>query len=297
MKSKKTAFRGTGTALITPLRDGKIDYAALRSIIEVQIGAGIDALIIGGTTGEAATLTDREREELYTFAKEAISNRTALILGTGTNDTATAVRHAKLAEKVGCDAMLVVTPYYNKGTEEGIFRHYSTIADSTSTPMILYNVPSRTGVNLGYPILARLSENERIIGLKEASDSVDRLVSLADFRDTLPLYAGNDSQIFPTLALGGVGVISVVSNVCPGITKMITDAYFSSDTATALQIQLELLPLIRALFLETNPAPVKHLMSTLGMCSPELRLPLAEVRDSTKKALTDEYEALLRAFK
>ena len=293
MKSKKTAFRGTATALVTPFRDGQIDYTALRNIIEMQISAGIDALVIGGTTAEAATLTDLEREELYNFSAYVINHRTALILGTGTNDTATAVRHARLAERVECDAMLVVTPYYNKGTEEGIYRHYCVIADSVSVPMILYNVPSRTGVNLGYPILLRLSENEKVIGLKEASDSVDRLVSLADFRDTLPLYAGNDSQILPTLALGGAGVISVISNVLPKSVKALTDAYFFSDTATALDIQLKLLSLIRALFLETNPAPIKHLMSTLGLISPELRLPLAEVRDSTKKILSEEYEALI----
>lgn len=289
---KKTVFCGVGTALVTPFRDGEIDYLELRQLIEWQIGEGVDALIIGGTTGEAATLTEYEREALYTRSAEVIGGRVKLVLGTGTNDTRAAVKLTRLAERVGCDAALVVTPYYNKGTEEGIFRHYSTIADSTELPIILYNVPSRTGVNLGINLLSRLAENERIVGLKEASDSTDRLVEIAKFRDTLPLYAGNDSQIYPTLALGGIGVISVVSNVCPRRVSDIFTAYRRGDTSDALRIQHELLPLIKALFTETNPAPVKYAMELLGRCSGELRLPLCEVRESTKKLLQQELDRI-----
>ncbi len=282
---KKPVFCGVGTALVTPFRDGVIDYKALGELIEWQIAKGVDALIIGGTTGEAATLSEYEREALYTRSAEMIGGRVKLVLGTGTNDTRAAVQLTRLAERVGCDAALVVTPYYNKGTEEGIFRHYSTIADSTELPIMLYNVPSRTGVNLGINLLSRLAESEKIIGLKEASDSTDRLVEIAKFRDTLPLYAGNDSQIYPTLALGGVGVISVVSNICPRRVADIFAAYRRGDASVALGIQHELLPLIKALFTETNPAPVKYALKLLGRCSDELRLPLYEVRESTKELI------------
>ena len=279
---KKEIFRGTATALITPFINGEIDYPALAGLIDMQIAAGIDALVIGGTTAEAATLSDKEKYALFDFSAERINKRTKLIFGTGTNDTRAAVRHSRFAEGVGCDGLLVVTPYYNKGTESGIEKHYLSIAESVDLPTLLYNVPSRTGVNLGINLLSRLKEHENIVGIKEAGDSTDRLVRLAVFGDELALYSGNDSQIFPTLALGGLGVISVVSNILPGRARELTDAYFAGDSALARQIQFELLPLISALFLETNPAPVKYAMSRLGLCSGELRLPLAEVRESTK---------------
>jgi 4-hydroxy-tetrahydrodipicolinate synthase len=289
---KKTVFCGVGTALVTPFRDGAIDYAALKRLIEWQIGEGVDALIIGGTTGEAATLTEYEREALYARSAELIGGRVKLVLGTGTNDTQAAVKLTRIAARSGCDAALVVTPYYNKGTEEGVFRHYSTIAECSELPIILYNVPSRTGVNLGINLLSRLSENERIVGLKEASDSIDRLVEIAKFRDTLPLYAGNDSQIYPTLALGGVGAISVVSNLCPRRVSDIFTAYRRGDAAGSLGVQHELLPLIKALFTETNPAPVKYALELMGKCSGELRLPLSEVRESTKEIIQQELEKI-----
>ena len=292
MKTEKTPiFKGVGTALITPFLGEKIDYPTLDKLIDWQIECGVDALIIGGTTGEAATLSESERVELYSHATERIGGRVKVVLGTGTNDTRVAKLHTKLACELGCDGALAVTPYYNKGTEEGVFRHYMEIADSAELPLILYNVPSRTGVNLGLKLLERLAEHPRIVGLKEAGDSTDRLVALAAFRDTLPLYAGNDSQIYPVLALGGVGVISVVSNLLPRTVKEIIEA-FGQGSAASLDGQLALLPLIRSLFLETNPAPVKYAMELLGLSAGELRLPLAEVRDSTKEALRAELAAL-----
>lgn len=282
---KKVIFRGCATALITPFSGGEVDFEALGRIIDWQIDEGIDALVIGGTTGEAATLSDKERYEIFEFSKERARGRVPLIFGTGTNDTRIAIEHTREAARIGCDGVLVVTPYYNKGTEEGIYRHYMAIADATDLPMILYNVPSRTGVNLGIPILKRLAECERIVGIKEAQDSVDRLTAIAALGEELPLYAGNDSATLPTLALGGKGVISVVSNLYPKEMVKLCKSVFCGDIDGARDIQLKLLPLINSLFLETNPAPVKYAMSLLSLSSDEVRLPLSEVRESTKRAI------------
>lgn len=282
---KKEIFRGTATALVTPFRGGEIDFDSLGGLIDMQIEAKIDCLVIGGTTAEAATLSDGERYRLFEFAAERIDGRTRLIFGTGTNDTRVAIKHSKFAEKVGCDGLLLVTPYYNKGTEAGIEKHYLSIAESVNLPTLLYNVPSRTGVNLGFNLISRLAEHPNIVSIKEASDSTDRLVTLASMSDKIALYSGNDSQVFPTLALGGLGVISVISNLLPKETKEMTDAYFMGDLAKARKIQFSLLPLMQAMFIETNPAPIKYAMSLRGLCSPELRLPLSEPRESTKKEI------------
>lgn len=289
---KKEIFQGAATALITPFSGGEIDYSALGKLIEYQIAGEIDALVIGGTTAEAATLSDEERYKLYTFAKGKIAGRTKLILGTGTNDTRVAVAHTKFAERLGCDGVLLVTPYYNKGTESGIEKHYLTIAESTDLPTILYNVPSRTGVNLGFNLLERLAEHPNIVALKEASDSTDRLVTLAQIADRLTLYAGNDSQIYPTLALGGRGVISVMSNLLPKTTHELCKRYFDGETEVALAIQLRLLPFIKSLFIETNPTPIKYAMHKRGFCTPEVRMPLAEPRESTKEELFNQLEKI-----
>ena len=282
---KKTILKGAATALVTPMRDGKIDYTALGRLIDMQIESGIAALVIGGTTGEAATLSDSERYEMYTFAKAKVAGKTKLIFGTGTNDTRVAKKHTRFAETLGCDGALLVTPYYNKGTEDGITRHYLQIAESTSLPLILYNVPSRTGVNLDFPVLDRLAKEENIVAIKEASDSLDRLVRLADYGEDLRIYAGNDSQIYPALALGALGVISVISNILPNETSDICEKYFEGKRDESLLAQLRLLPLIRALFLETNPAPIKFALSKKGFIENELRLPLYRVKNSTAEAV------------
>lgn len=284
---KKILFSGCATALLTPFKGGKIDYQALEALIEAQIAAGIGALVIGGTTGEAATLSDRERYTLFEFAQERVRKRVPLIFGTGTNDTRVAIAHTRAAERIGCDGALVVTPYYNKGTEEGVYRHYMAIAEASELPIILYNVPSRTGVNLGMGLLRRLSENEKIVGIKEASDSADRLTALSALGDALPLYAGNDSQLYTALALGGKGVISVVSNLYPEKMTAIYKAFVSGNLEAARYAQLELLPLISALFTETNPAPVKYAASLLGICEGDVRLPLSDVRESTKNMIKE----------
>ena len=291
---KKTEiFRGVGTALITPFKDDKIDFDCLERLIDRQIGGGIDALIIGGTTAEAATLSDKERYELFRVAKNVTRHRCKLIFGTGTNDTKVAIRHTELASKLGCDGVLVVTPYYNKGTADGVVKHYEKIAESSDAPILLYNVPSRTGVNLSIDTLKRLAENEKIVGIKEASDSLDRFMSISRI-EGLALYSGNDTQIYPVLSLGGLGVISVVSNLYPEETSNICKQYFANNTQTSLKLQQELLPVINSLFLETNPTPIKYAMARKGLCTDEMRLPMWHPCEETKakinKAIGDYEE-------
>ncbi len=283
MKGK--IFSGVGTALVTPFAGGKIDYSALSALIEAQIKAGVGAIIIGGTTGEAATLEDAERYELFRAAGEMVGGRCRLIFGTGTNDTRMAIRHTVWAEKIGCDGVLLVTPYYNKGTAEGLLKHYEAILSAAAVPMILYNVPSRTGVNLPLDTVRRLSENERVVGIKEASGSLDRLIRLSCL--DLPLYAGNDSECYTTLALGGAGVISVVSNLYPAEMVALCRAYEVGKHGEALDIQKRLLPLIDAMFLETNPAPIKYALWKRGLCLPDMRLPLSTPTEGTRQ-LIDE---------
>ena len=290
---KKIIFEGVGTALVTPMKNGKIDYNSLSFIIEEQISSGIDALIIGGTTGEAATLGDRERYELFSKSKEITAGRIPLIFGTGTNDTKVAVKHTKEAEKVGCDGVLVVTPYYNKGTHRGVTEHYVKIAKSTILPIILYNVPSRTGVNLTIDQLLRLSDEENIVAIKEAGDSLDRLIALSEINDKMPLYAGNDSHLHSALCLGGLGVISVISNIFPKETVRIHREFSKGNIVSSKNIQLSLMPFIRAMFRETNPSPIKYAMSLRGLCSEEVRLPLYPPENSTRELIKCEYERIL----
>ena len=282
---KKRIFRGVATALITPFKDGKIDFASLEKIIEMQIDADIDALVIGGTTGEVATLDDNERGELYKFAKNAVNNRTKLIFGTGTNDTKKALEHTALACEIGCDGILVVTPYYNKGTNDGLRQHYTKIADTSTVPLIIYNVPSRTGVNLSLGLVRELSEHQNIVGIKEANDSASRLCALSALTDNLALYSGNDNLTYTTLALGGDGVISVLSNAYPDKMREICELYFTNMGDESRIKQNELLKIIDAIFIETNPAPIKYLMSKMGFCENELRLPLERVELSSEMAI------------
>lgn len=282
---KKHIFSGVGTALATPFSDGKIDFDALVRLIEFQVRGGVHALIIGGTTGEAATLSDEERYELFAFTKEQVKGRCKLVFGTGTNDTRVAVRHTKMAEKIGCDGVLLVTPYYNKGTDDGVRLHYEKIASETGLPIILYNVPGRTGVNISIRTLERLSRIENIVGIKEAADSADRLVELSKFGDELRLYAGNDSQLYTVLSLGGCGVISVVSNILPREVTRIWQRFLAGEWRESLAMQKRLLPIIGACFAETNPSPVKFAMSKMGLCTGELRLPLSEINENNQKTV------------
>lgn len=286
---KRIIFTGVGTAIITPFRDGEVDYAALTRIIETQINEGIDAIVACGTTGECATLTDDERYRIYAHCREICDGRCRLILGVGSNDTHTALRHTAAASRVGCDGVLAVTPYYNKGTEDGIVNHYLHIAEASTAPVLLYNVPSRTAVNLSVSVVERLSRHENIVGIKEASDSAERLIELSALGDELWLYAGSDSLIHTVLALGGLGVISVASNAFPDRVKRICDSFFLERWRESLEYQTELLPIIKLLFREVSPAPIKHIMSRLGFCSGELRLPMGSVSE----ALWHELDALI----
>jgi 4-hydroxy-tetrahydrodipicolinate synthase len=289
---KKKAFCGTATALITPFRNEKIDYGALDGIIDMQLSGGVAAIVIGGTTGEAATLSPEERDELYSFARERIPRDTPFIFGTGANDTAETIKRTRHAAKIGCDAALVVTPYYNKGTVSGVTEHYLKVANCSDLPIIVYNVPGRTGVNLTFPQLEAFAKCDKIIGIKEATDSMDRFVKISVYGDELPLYSGNDNSIYSALALGGAGVISVVSNLLPSTTESISKLFFAKRFADALLTQQQLIPLIDAIFAETNPSPIKYAMSLLGLCEADVRLPLSKPLDSTREALKGAMHAL-----
>ena len=270
---KTEIFRGVGTALVTPFQGGSIDYNALGALIEEQISGGVAALIIGGTTGEAATLSDGERYALFERTKDMIGGRVRLIFGTGTNDTRLAIAHTRRAEKIGCDGVLLVTPYYNKGTREGLIRHYKGIAESTSLPIMLYNVPSRTGVDLDCELVSELSGVDNIVAIKEASGRAGRLSELAA-TEGIALYAGNDAETYEVLSLGGLGVVSVVSNLYPRDMAELCKLYFTKEYKKSLEIQKKLLPVINSLFIETNPAPIKYAMAKRGIISPEMRLPM-----------------------
>lgn len=285
-KNKKNVFRGAATALITPFDCGKIDFAALERIIEHQIEQGIDALLINGTTGESSTLSDAERRRLIEFAVKRTNGRVPALAGTGCNSTESALELSKFACDAGCDAVLVVTPYYNKASEDGLILHYTEIADRISCPLMIYNVPSRTGLNLPLRVYKELSAHENIVGVKEASSSISDLgMLLHECGDRLAVYSGNDDMILPALSLGGDGVISVVSNVLPKKVHDICHLYFDGNIKESTSLQLELLPLIKALFSEVNPIPIKALMSHLGACREEYRLPLCRMSEEKRERL------------
>ena len=288
--NRKPVFTGVCTALITPFRDGKIDFEALSGLIEFQIDGGVDALLINGTTGESATLTDAEKREIISFAVSEVGGRVPVIAGTGSNDTKKAVELSKFAYDVGADACLAVTPYYNKASEVGLIKHYEAIVDATEIPIILYNVPSRTGVNIPLSVYEKLSEHKNIVAVKEANPSVSDFARLsARCGKNLDLYSGNDDLILPCLSLGGNGIISVISNALPRQTGDICRLWFGGKIKEATELQLKLLPLTNALFCEVNPIPIKALLSHLGFCKEEYRLPLCPMDSDRKMALIKEY--------
>ena len=271
----QTVFQGVATAIVTPMTPAGVDYETFARLLDWQIAEGVNALVIAGTTGEGSTLTDEEHRAVLKFAAEQVAGRVPVIAGTGSNDIAYAVDLTKYACRVGCDAMLVVTPYYNKATQNGLIRSFTDIADASTKPLILYNVPSRTGCNLLPKTCAALAEHPNICGLKEASGNISQIAEIAALvRGKMDLYSGNDDQIVPVLSLGGKGVISVLSNVLPRKTVEICDSFFRGDVATARDLQLDLLPLINALFSEVNPIPVKAAMAAMGFGENYLRLPL-----------------------
>lgn len=293
MKNNTPIFRGIATALITPLTADGIDYAQLGKLIDWQIDQGINALVICGTTGESSTLSDAEHRRAIAFACEKVNGRVPVIAGTGSNETAYAVELTKSACADGADAVLVVTPYYNKTTQNGLVAMYNTIADASTKPVILYNVPSRTGIGIQPETYVKLAQHPNIAAIKEANSDISKIVeTFALVGDQLDIYSGNDDQIVPLLALGGKGVISVLSNVAPQYTHDICAKWFACETQESLQMQLKALPLCKALFADVNPIPVKWAMNRLGWQAGACRLPLVE----PSAAVQDQLETAMRDF-
>lgn len=284
---KQTIFQGVATALVTPMTaTGAVDYAALERLIDWQIEEGINALVICGTTGEGSTLTDQEHREVLEFSLKAAGGRVPMIAGTGSNDTAYAIELTKFACDIGYDAMLVVTPYYNKTTQKGLIAMFTAIADASTKPVILYNVPSRTGINIEPATYAVLADHPNIAAIKEASGNISKLVETAALvGDKLDIYSGNDDQIVPILACGGKGVISVLSNVIPAQTVSLCDKFFAGDVAGSMALQVKYLNLTNALFCEVNPIPVKAATAAMGYGENVLRLPLVPMEKPHEEAL------------
>ncbi len=281
-------FEGAGVALVTPFKeDGSVNFDSLRDLIEEQIAGGTDAIISCGTSGESSTMSHEEHLEVIRFTCEVVNGRIPVIAGTGSNCTAEAIHLSTGAEKAGADGILLVTPYYNKATQNGLIRHFTEIANSVSIPALLYHIPSRTGVTMAPETIVTLCRNvPNIVGVKEASGnftSIARMMSLAD--GCVDLYSGNDDQIVPMLSLGGKGVISVLSNVAPAQTHEICESFFRGDTERSAQLQLAAIPLIEALFCEVNPIPVKAALNMMGKNAGVLRLPLTEMEDADKEKL------------
>ena len=284
--NKQIVFEGAATALITPMKNGEVDYEAFGKLIDSQIAGGIDALVVCGTTGEAATLTDEEHKDCIRFAVEKTAGRVPVIAGTGSNDTAYANDLSKYACEAGADALLLVTPYYNKTSPRGLIKNFLSTAEACDKPIILYNVPSRTGMNMGLPVLRELAKHERIVGIKEASGILRQVAEIAaELSDDLAIYSGNDDQIVPIMSLGGRGVISVLSNIMPKETHDICELFARGNIAASRELQLRLLHLINNLFIETNPIPVKAACALMGMCTEEIRLPLCEMDDGNFEKL------------
>ncbi len=283
---KKHIFQGVATAIITPMNEKGVDYPAFEKLLEWQLQQGINALVICGTTGESSTLTDAEHRQVLRFAMDKVAGRVPMIAGTGSNDAAYAIELTRFACEVGYDAMLVVTPYYNKTTQKGLIAMFRAIADVSTKPLILYNVPSRTGVNIEPATYAALADHPNICAIKEASGNISKIVETAALvGDKLDIYSGNDDQIVPVLACGGKGVISVLSNVAPKETVALCDKFFAGDVAGAMELQKKYLPLINALFSEVNPIPVKAAMAAMGFCEDLLRLPLVSMEDNHRAVL------------
>ena len=289
---KKPIFRGAGVAIITPYTESGINFPELGRIIEDQIKNHTDAIIIAGTTGESATMTVEEHKEAIRFTVEQVKGRVPVIAGTGSNETRIAVEFTQFAGKVGADAALVVTPYYNKCTQTGLVAHYTRIADSADIPLVLYDVPSRTGVSIKAETYAKLARHPRIAAVKEANGDLSAILRLrAACGDEIVLYSGNDDQIVPILSLGGQGVISVLSNVAPQATHDICQLYFDGKVQESARLQIEYADLIDALFCEVNPIPVKVAMRKLGWAAGPLRMPLSEMEPANEAKL----EQALRA--
>ena len=284
----KNTFKGAATALITPMKDGKIDYARFEALIEDQIKNDIDALVVCGTTGESAALDDKEHRDLIKFCVDKVNHRVPVIAGTGSNDTRYAMDLSAHACEAGADMLLLVTPYYNKTTQRGLVKHFEAVANVVDKPMILYNVPSRTGLNILPETYKELSYNEKIVAAKEANGNISAVAETIRLcGDNLDIISGNDDQIVPIMSLGGVGVISVLSNVLPKETHEMCKLMLEGKVKEAAALQLKYLDLINALFWETNPIPVKAAMAEMGFCTEEIRLPLCDMSPDKKAKMLE----------
>jgi 4-hydroxy-tetrahydrodipicolinate synthase len=284
-------FKGSGTAIITPFKEEGIDFDKMAELIERQIEGSTDAIIVCGTTGEASTMSESERKEVIKYTVEVVRKRVPVIAGTGSNNTSASVSMSKWAESIGVDGLLVITPYYNKTTQKGLVAHFKEIANSVNIPLILYNVPARTGMNLLPKTLKELCQFHNIIAVKEASGDISQIAMIrALCGDRLDIYSGNDDQIIPILSLGGCGVISVVANVIPKEVHDICMLYMSGKLEEALKLQLNILPLINSMFIETNPIPVKTALNLMGLQVGHLRLPLCEMGADNLETLKNEMQ-------
>lgn len=288
MKEKRVVFTGSATAMVTPFTGDGLNLKTLDQLVDYQLDGGTDALVVCGTTGEPSTMDISEEAVVISRTVERVGGRVPVIAGAGSNDTAFAVQSVKQAKNLGADALLLVTPYYNKTSQQGLIRHFLTIADATDLPILLYNVPSRTGLNLLPATLKELARHENIVGVKEASGNIEQIAEIACTCPELALYSGNDDQVLPLLALGGKGVISVVANLLPGKTHDMVRLWMEGDIAGSRALQFELFPLIKALFSEVNPIPVKTALCDMGFDCGPLRLPLIEMQEATHARLREE---------
>lgn len=286
---KKILFKGCATAIATPFNESGVNYEEFGKLIDFQIEQGIDALVVCGTTGESATMTDTERKETFSFAVKKVNKRVPVIIGTGSNCTSTAIELTKYAESIGADGALVVTPYYNKATQSGLIEHYKAIASNTNLPIIMYSVPSRTGVNILPKTCLELSKIPNIVAIKEASGNLSQVAEIASLcGDDLTIYSGNDDQILPVLSVGGKGVISVLSNVAPRKTSKMVHDFLNGNFEDSKKSQLESIGLINALFSEVNPIPVKAALNMMGYDYGTPRLPLTPLSDANTITLESE---------
>ncbi|MEA4849473.1 MAG: 4-hydroxy-tetrahydrodipicolinate synthase [Clostridiaceae bacterium] len=282
-------FKGSGVAIVTPFNDTGVDFKKLGELLDWHVANGTDAIIICGTTGEAPTMSDDEKKAAYKYTVDKIAGRIPVIAGTGSNDTHHSIELSKYAESVGCDGVLCVTPYYNKTTQKGLIAHYTAIADSINIPVIIYNVPGRTGINTTADTLNALSGHKNIDGVKEASGNISQVVEIGMFCDeNFCMYSGNDDQVVPLLSVGGIGVISVVANIAPKVMHDMVASYLQGDVKTAMELQLGIKKLNDALFCEVNPIPVKTAMNLLGYNVGNLRLPLVEMAENNFNRLKKE---------
>jgi 4-hydroxy-tetrahydrodipicolinate synthase len=282
-------FKGSGVAIVTPFNESGVDFEKLRELLEWHIENSTDAIVVCGTTGEASTMSEVEKKETIKFTVEVVNKRIPVIAGTGSNNTAASINMSKWAESIGVDGLLIITPYYNKTTQKGLIEHFKAIAESVTVPLVLYNVPSRTGMNLEPKTLLALTKLENIVAVKEASGNISQIAKIkALCGDRIDIYSGNDDQIIPIMALGGLGVISVIANIIPKDVHNLCQLFLEGKTLEALKLQLDFLALNDAVFIETNPIPVKTAMNLLGMKTGNLRLPLCDMSEGNLEVLKQE---------